>query len=149
MSRTTFAGVYTITNLTTGQRYIGASENIIERWKAHLAALKNGKHGCVTMQASWDKHGGQTFAFTVAALIENWDKRIEHERMLIKATNPRKLFNIQGVDYASGVTLEDMVIYCICDDYVYYEEDCPNCKRTFSEIVRKNPAYRVLSRRSK
>jgi group I intron endonuclease len=64
-TKPTYAGVYSITNISSGKRYIGSSGNLHARWKAHLKALKAGKHHCVYLQNAWNKHGADQFEFQI------------------------------------------------------------------------------------
>ena len=57
------AGVYAITNIVTGKKYIGSAINLRKRWIAHLAALRTGQ-GNIKLQRSFDKHGPEAFEFS-------------------------------------------------------------------------------------
>lgn len=66
------SGVYSITNTTTGRRYIGKSSNITVRLSLHRSQLRAGKHYCTTLQADWTSFGEAAFQFeTVAKLPES------------------------------------------------------------------------------
>lgn len=57
------AGIYAITCLPTGERYVGASLDVRARWRSHRAKLNNKKHKNHLLQAAWSKHGAAAFRF--------------------------------------------------------------------------------------
>jgi group I intron endonuclease len=59
------SGVYQITCLVNGKRYIGSSVNVRERLGIHRSALKHGKHINPKLQAVWNKHGAGEFVFEI------------------------------------------------------------------------------------
>lgn len=62
-------GVYCILNTVDGKRYVGSAGTSIKgRWKNHIAALKNGKHGSRYLQRAWNKYGEDKFRFIVLAI---------------------------------------------------------------------------------
>lgn len=64
------SGVYSITNLITGQIYYGSSVDIERRYKAHFYLLRIGKHPNQKLQRSWNKYGAEQFVFGVVKLVE-------------------------------------------------------------------------------
>ena len=64
--RMKLTGVYCILNLVNGKRYVGSAANSFKKRKSeHTNALKRGKHHSVSLQRSWDKHGGAAFEFRI------------------------------------------------------------------------------------
>jgi group I intron endonuclease len=63
------AGVYNIycTAPTAHKNlYMGSSKDIVgQRWPQHIKALRNNKHKCRPLQASWNKYGEDAFVFNV------------------------------------------------------------------------------------
>ena len=57
------SGVYTITNTSSGMKYIGRTSNWTKRRRQHVADLKAGRHGNDRLQKSWDKRGQNGFTF--------------------------------------------------------------------------------------
>lgn len=55
--------IYRITNIITGQNYIGQTINIKQRKRKHFNSLKNNKHDNPKLQASWNKYGEENFEF--------------------------------------------------------------------------------------
>jgi group I intron endonuclease len=49
------AGIYKITNINTGNMYIGSSINIEQREKDHFNMLKNNKHHSKELQRSYNR----------------------------------------------------------------------------------------------
>ena len=58
-------GIYIITNLQNGKRYIGSSKNLYERLYKHFYDLENNKHSNTYLQNSWDKYGGESFIYGI------------------------------------------------------------------------------------
>ncbi len=46
-------GVYTITNVLTGRRYVGSSGNMLKRWQTHRNDLDKGVHANMALQQAW------------------------------------------------------------------------------------------------
>lgn len=85
------SGVYTIFSKTEKKGYIGVSENIRQRWKTHLAALRNGTHPCVNLQRVFDSYGKDDLLFRI---LERTSKSIERENWWKKKNKGRLLNNI-------------------------------------------------------
>lgn len=64
------SGIYQITNIITGDFYIGSSANIKERWREHIRKLKRGNYGCVILQRAWNKYGEAAFTFSIIEVTE-------------------------------------------------------------------------------
>lgn len=73
------SGVYSISNLATGQIYYGSSVDIERRYKAHCYLLNTGKHPNQKLQRSWSKYGSEQFVFAVVKLVEE-ERLIECEQ---------------------------------------------------------------------
>lgn len=59
------SGIYEIVNLVNGKRYVGSAVGIPKRWQYHRDDLNKRKHHNRHLQASWNKHGPDKFAFRV------------------------------------------------------------------------------------
>lgn len=59
------SGVYQIRNLVNGKCYVGSSNNIGRRYLDHMRELSRGTHSNPRLQLSWNKHGGDSFEFSV------------------------------------------------------------------------------------
>lgn len=57
------SGVYTITHLPSGKRYIGSSLDVRQRLATHKWALKRGSHANPFLQNSYNKYGKDEFSF--------------------------------------------------------------------------------------
>jgi group I intron endonuclease len=86
-------GVYAITNISTGARYIGSSNNIASRLSQHLAMLKKGKHHSIYLQRAWDKYGENSFLFKPLALLEDCEI-IPTEQRLLDIEHTGETYNI-------------------------------------------------------
>ena len=64
------SGIYVITNIKTGEKYIGQSKNIYQRINNHKSLLRNHRHIYKNgqpslLQKEWDKYGDQNFVFDI------------------------------------------------------------------------------------
>lgn len=70
-------GIYIITNIVNGKRYIGSSKDLYNRLHEHLHNLKNNKGHNNYFQNSWNKHGEENFIF---GILEFCEEKIRFER---------------------------------------------------------------------
>jgi len=59
------SGIYSITQLSTGKRYIGSSVHIKRRWVSHTSALNRNLNSNPHLQNSWNKSGKDDFLFEI------------------------------------------------------------------------------------
>lgn len=101
-------GIYSITNIMTGQVYIGESLNIQKRWKQHLENLKSGTHHNYKLQQSWnewvEEWGEDVFQFKVIENCNPFNLKLDCDKMKLYllmreyyycSINEDKLFNIE------------------------------------------------------
>ncbi len=86
-------GVYCITNIINGKKYIGSSINIRNRWNKHLSCLKLNNHGNFHLQNAFNKYGIENFTFNIIEEIELSSNLIEREQFHIDTINPE--YNIR------------------------------------------------------
>ena len=58
-------GIYAMTHLATGRRYVGSAKDVAFRWRGHRAMLAKGKHHAQVLQLLWEQHGPEAFVFAV------------------------------------------------------------------------------------
>ncbi len=98
-------GIYLITHKVTGDRYVGMSKTIEQRWKSHLRALEKGKHTSKAMQALSNEYGLDSFTFEILEECEpEPDRRIEltlgdAERKWMEQLKPE--LNLRGTERES------------------------------------------------
>ena len=63
------SGIYTITNIANGHRYVGSAVDIDRRWSQHKSRLRGNGHHSIYLQRAWDTYGEDTFEFEV---LERW-----------------------------------------------------------------------------
>jgi group I intron endonuclease len=64
------AGVYQITCIANGKKYIGSSIHIERRLKNHKYLLNLNKHKNTHFQNAWDKYGEEQFLFEILKIVD-------------------------------------------------------------------------------
>ena len=67
------SGIYSITNLINGKRYIGQSTNIQQRFVQHRSNLKKGKGENPHSLNAWNRYGEDNFMFEILLLCDEED----------------------------------------------------------------------------
>lgn len=81
-------GVYAIVNLNDGTRYIGSSQCIEKRSRAHKNLLKNRTHFNKLLQAAWDRDGCEAFEVILLEIVYGGeDVRNKAEQRHFEATD--------------------------------------------------------------
>lgn len=86
------SGVYKITNVATGIKYIGSAKNIASRWDRHIRNLKEGTHMNKPLQEAYNTYGSDNFTFEVVEYCEP-DIRKEREQVYLDL-----YYNVWGWD---------------------------------------------------
>ena len=74
-------GIYSITNILNGQRYIGSSVDIRNRWRSHRNMLRTNRHHSAYLQNSYNANGETNFVFAIIEECpENSSKQFLIER---------------------------------------------------------------------
>ena len=73
-------GVYSITNIDNGRRYIGSSIHIYQRWSDHKSKLHKRKHYSTLLQNDWDTYGNDKIIFEILENSENIEQLKEREQ---------------------------------------------------------------------
>lgn len=88
-------GIYQITNLLNGKRYIGSAINLKKRWRAHLGDLRRGQHKNQHLQRAFYRYGGEAFVFSVLEYVQTPDQLIEREQHYLDIILPQ--YNIAPI----------------------------------------------------
>lgn len=59
------SGIYSITQISTGKRYIGSSVHIRQRWTSHRSSLNRNLNFNPHLQNAWNKYGHEDFIFEI------------------------------------------------------------------------------------
>jgi len=90
-------GIYSITNIINGKKYIGSSTKIVKRWTEHRCHLKYNTHTNPILQNAYNKYGKDNFKYEI---IEECDisilKETEDKHIILFKTMDRKYgYNIE------------------------------------------------------
>lgn len=73
--------IYAIQHNVTRRMYIGSSMDVDGRYRAHIYALRKGKHPVEDMQTDYDHHGEDYSVFLLGTISSRTEKRAEYEWM--------------------------------------------------------------------
>lgn len=142
-------GIYSITNIINGKRYIGSTgetQGFDIRWDKHLSPLRNNKHQNIHLQSAWNKYGKDNFIFEIVCECSE-DNLIEFENYYIKAFNTmdeRYGYNFKEAGPKGKMSEETKKrISKSLKGREFSEEHCrklseQNSKRVFTDEIRKN-----------
>lgn len=112
------AGIYQIVNISNNMRYIGSSNNILERFLTHKNLLNKSKHHNNYLQNAWNKYSKDKFIFEI---LEQCDEinRFELEQKYINMYNFKTLYNIKTKVEINTIS------------EIWIKKDCPTCNKNF------------------
>lgn len=115
--------IYLITNLVTGKKYVGYTDNIERRWASHRHYGSLGKGSCKRLYASMKKHGLKNFSFEILEEdIRTRDLARSREKQLIESLGT----HLNGYNSTPGGTGGDMSDVPGWKEAVArYHESCP------------------------
>ena len=64
------SGIYQITNIVNGHRYIGSAVDLHQRWQAHQSRLRRHCHVNKHLQGAWDQYGRDAFEWSILCLCD-------------------------------------------------------------------------------
>lgn len=96
------SGIYKITNIATGDFYIGQSINIEKRKIYHLWELHKNRHSNEYLQRAYNKYGKENFVFEIILYCEPFELT-RYEQALVDRWNPSYNMHVLCVDSAKGV----------------------------------------------
>lgn len=80
-------GVYAITNIENGHRYIGSATSLKKRWREHTRQLSEGRHHSRYLQRAWNRYGSDSFTFRPILFCER-QMLIPYEQAAMDAYAP-------------------------------------------------------------
>jgi group I intron endonuclease len=83
----TDSGIYQISNLLNGKRYVGSAKSLKARLSKHVSALNIGNHHAKHLQSAFNKYGTKSFEFTTLLKCSPEDL-IFYEQRAIDAFKP-------------------------------------------------------------
>ena len=100
------SGIYAITNLSNGHRYIGSSIDIYRRWGQHRRQLRKGTHSNQILQRAWDKYSEDTFEFSIL-LVCGKDDTLLNEQQFLDNLHPEYNICVSVTASMSGRTMTE------------------------------------------
>lgn len=82
-------GIYAITHVESGSRYIGSAVRVARRWIEHRSHLERGTHHAIKLQNAWSKYGADAFSFEVLEAVLYPDELLPAEQRWFDASQPR------------------------------------------------------------
>ena len=86
MKENKITGVYKITNIITGDFYIGSSKNIEKRWAAHKSPSRWKRNPNVKLYKAFINYGLDNFTFEILEETDNLREREQHYIERLKPT---------------------------------------------------------------
>lgn len=80
-----YCSVYMILNTINGHIYVGSTDTVERRLRAHVNKLTNGNHHSVRLQRAWDKYGEDAFIFSEIERMRGVDNLLSREQHYIDA----------------------------------------------------------------
>jgi len=81
-------GVYCITHIDSGKRYIGSAKIIQRRFLDHKENLRKGTHKNKKLQNAWNKYGEGSFLFHILDYCEDLDELVACEQQWMDSLHP-------------------------------------------------------------
>ena len=85
-------GIYIITNIFNGKRYVGSSNNLKERLQNHFKSLKDGVHVNKHLQNAYNLYGEDFFEWGILK-FSNIEDQYKDEQYFIDSIKPE--YNIE------------------------------------------------------
>lgn len=85
-------GIYIITNLVNGNRYIGSSKDLKERLKRHVWELNKNIHVNPHLQNAWNKYGSDSFEYSILEFC-NIKEQFDREDFYLRTLKPE--YNVE------------------------------------------------------
>lgn len=99
--------IYAIVHVASGDRYVGSTVVISERWAAHRCDLRHNRHHCVRLQKAWNKFGESTFEFRILRKLPSNDRPARYAAELA-AIAEGKSFNSRQADLGATNFVNDL-----------------------------------------
>lgn len=119
----TTPGIYYITNLLTGRRYVGSSINVEKRLACHARKLKDNKHQNKELQADFNKLGEGGFSFDIIEVVLNENLLFNRENQHIVTQNQRQKVYNEGV-ICVPISLEPCEVLRFLKGLIFLENGC-------------------------
>ena len=68
--RNSVAGVYVVRCAETGQQWVGAAPDLSTVWTRRSFSLRQGAETNRSLQAAWNEHGADSFAFEILEKVD-------------------------------------------------------------------------------
>jgi DNA-binding HxlR family transcriptional regulator len=96
------AGVYCITHLPSGRRFLGRAGAVASRLRSQRAQLELGVHRCAALQEDWSRDGAVAFRLEVLAILEDANESMAQRGRRLAQLEAEWRQQLGGGDYASS-----------------------------------------------
>lgn len=95
---TAIPGIYVIRNTPTGKVLVGSSRNVFKRFRYHQQTARRGTHKNPYFQHAWDKHGAESFTYTLVVSCELSDliAKEDYWMAVLESRDPAKGYNLKA-----------------------------------------------------
>nr|DAL02943.1 MAG TPA: intron associated endonuclease [Crassvirales sp.] len=80
-------GIYIITNINNGNRYVGSSKNMFNRLRDHIWDLQSNRHINSHLQNAWNKYGEENFEYGILCICTE-EEKLNKEQFFIDKLSP-------------------------------------------------------------
>lgn len=161
-------GIYQIYCKINQRRYIGESNNILDRLAKHTRNFQKGFSECYELQQDWNLYGSGAFEASVLYIGPEWNSRearIKKESEIINSYSPEKVYNVHSkylkktaagtteVSLRDKTTRETYRVVCEINSVRFESiadasrQTCESETRIRTKLYNKHPGYILIEKK--